>query len=127
MDDNGNTRVWGKMVVSNAVSIATNTAAFQKNTKTITLATLFTNTTISRATLHLVGAHIDAATGMPILVCSNFTAGIVWSNSVPGVAGTVPFTYDYPGWSPNDVGIIFDTSTGTGASETLNQAQFINQ
>jgi hypothetical protein len=106
----------------------TNTAPLATASASIVLNTPF-NAPGQRVGLHVSGLFTDAGGGQPILVVSNFTAGLVWTNSIPGAltGATVPFSFDYPYWSSNDLGVVADKSSGTGASVSISGSTWIKQ
>lgn len=113
--------------ITGTANIATNIAGFGSWTQeTITIGQSFTNKSGSRADLHINASHNDAVGSQPMMVISNFTQNIVWTNAVGALAATIPWSQDFPDWSTNDVGIIFSASTGT-ATETLVKTKWITK
>lgn len=118
--------IGGVLIVSNSAFIPTNTAPFNFPTETFSINNSFTNKSGARAILHINAVINDAVASTPQLVISNFTRGVVWTNSIAGVSAVIPWSMDYFGWSTNDVGGIYDKSTGS-ATISINKAQWITQ
>jgi hypothetical protein len=93
----------------------------------IALGQNWTNNLGARATLFISYKMADAATGDPTWYLTNFSSGLVFTNTVAfGLTATVQDTVTVPGISPNDFGRIVDAS-GTGASVTILKAYWILQ
>lgn len=128
--NNANIAVGSAALFSYQVPILaeTNVAKFGTVTVSVALNTPF-NAPGQRSALHLSGSFADSLGGQPILVVSNFTTGIAWTNTIAGgvSAALVPFTFDCPYWSSNDLGVVVDRSTGTGSSVSISGSKWITQ
>ncbi|HEY1662535.1 MAG TPA: hypothetical protein VGI03_08970 [Verrucomicrobiae bacterium] len=117
--------VAGNLTVTNTASIKTNTAAFGTIPASITLGSTFTNLTGGRADFVGQFEFNGSGTGIPVLVISNLTSGLVITNSFPITSGTMAQGIEFPDVSPNDVCEAFDASAGTGASVSFSQGWWI--
>lgn len=125
----GTTNCAGAFVVAIPASIQTNTAAFSFNTNVITLGSTFTNQA-QRGWVDLSLAFNDSVTGTPsatiVITYATKTNTFIVSPLVIGVAGSITNVTPYR-LGPSSKFTVTDTSTGSGASVSINAATSVGQ